>query len=256
MSFHNALCLNILIYFSASWNTFLQMEQTVGEAEATLIFAHVARGSDELVSIPLDLNNYNKLPFDHELTFTRPVDSELIIESRWNSFVQHQPKNKHKNFARLIKATDTDIFLVYPFAVLKKTGGAIDSTLINVTIYNVAGLYVLDRTSILLNVSDDDSKVTIQVSQISTNKFENKYKFSVAIDGGEKVQNKDNVFTFEGADSVVVENPLFPQVYLPKYSLKTHESAIYHVEQVGNYKVCLKKIDNSVFVTFEHVFIV
>ena len=251
MSFHNALCLAILISLSAAWKTYLMLKTSFNGAEATSNFAHFAQGSDseKLPSAPLDLNNYNKLPFESKLTFTRPVDSELIISSRWNSFEHEQYKKLPREFTKVKSGTQADIFLVFPLVVLKKTDGAFDVIWLFLTSYKLLGDINRERTGIFLSVSDDGSKVTFKVSQIHTGNPKPECTFSVKAEGGQEAA--DHQFTFEGVEKVKVDfSEVMPGVK-SEYVVKDHGSGIFHVEQLGKVTVLMKKVEKNVFVTLE-----
>lgn len=249
MSFQNALCFTLLIFFSAAADTKLMVKQIVGCSDASLMIAHLSEEADKLLSRPLDLCNYNKVLHGQQLTFTRPIGSELNIASPYKEGRVVDFHGQAESFTRFRPGKSEDAYLVYPSAVLRKPGGAIDSMTIGVTAIDVAKAYKGERTGIFLNVSDDDKKVTINVSQIHTDKSPKFYTFSVENQGGKKV--KENEFTFEGVESVTVNfNPL-SNISVPEYELKTHESAIFHAEQEGKVKVILKKNYSTVLVIFE-----
>lgn len=254
MVFCKVLWLAILASFSVAVDTELMVKQDVKGKEASMIIAHLKKFPQQLKSTPMEFDKYTKLPYGEQLTITRPTDSDLVIASIWDEMKMEQKRSATKSFTLNYKAIEDDVFLVYPFCVLKRTGGAIDSMIIGVTAYDVYLETKEERTGILLKVTDDDKKVTIKVSQIYTKAICEHCYFSLVEDEGKEVSK--NEYTYDKVDAVNVSFGALSTLEVPEYVLKNHQEGFYHVEQKEGVMVVIKKAGKKLLVTFEEARII
>lgn len=174
----------LLIMSSPILSSNIVLEETLnGDAFAGSI-SHIASLTGKAANIQeLNFEQYTKVPLDSQFTFSRPKSSELKVASRWVKLQVNQPANKGASHKESVPVKPSDIFLVYPFSILKDEEKKISSMTIGLTAYKVEGIDKAERTGLLLKVSDDNEKLTVKASLIHTDQPKEGLTFKVEAEG-------------------------------------------------------------------------
>lgn len=133
---------------------------------------------------PLNFEVYTKIKAGETYTYERPSSSYLGLASRYPDLQQHHRPNENKAHKKFIPAPNGDVFLSYPFQVIFDQQGTLSSLLLALTAYKTANVTkVVERTGLAINIEDDDSSVTIKVSQIHTDEKKSGFDFECKATG-------------------------------------------------------------------------